>query len=181
MHPRPPHHPPPLISPPLRASLQHGHQHLQQRRILQRRRHPLLIRQLLIDLLILAMRPRLYPNIDPEARREGLFETHADAETDDGGEGTVRDGGGDEDRDCDELVGGGEGGRGRDEDVGEVDDGEGAEGEGVFGVGDCGDEVWGLSVGIHPHLLGPRRCEADGVIGIRGLTIDFLLINRFLS
>lgn len=55
----------------------------------------------------------------------------------------MRDGGGDEDGDCDELVGGSEGGRGREEDVGEVDDGERAEGEGVFGVGDCGDEVWG--------------------------------------
>lgn len=39
----------------------------------------------------------------------------------------------------------------------------------------------GVSVGIHPHLLDPRRCEADGVIGIRGLTVYFLLVDRLLS
>jgi hypothetical protein len=34
-----------------------------------------------------------------------LFEAHADAEPDDSGETAVRDGGGDEDGDCDEFGG----------------------------------------------------------------------------
>lgn len=89
------------------------------------------------------MRARLYPHIHSISRRESLFEAHAHAEPDHGGERAVRYGGGDEDGDCDERVCGGEGGRRGEEDVGEVDDGEGAEGEGVFGVGDGGDEVLG--------------------------------------
>lgn len=73
-----------------------------------------------------------------------MFEAHADAEPDHGGERAVCDGGGDEDGDCDERVCGGEGGGRGEEDVDEVDDSEGAKGEGVFGVGDGGDEVWGV-------------------------------------
>lgn len=96
------------------------------------------------------MSPLFDAHVDPEARRQRLLEADAHTQTDDGGEGAVRDGGGDEDGDGghDGGAGGwlvGEGGRrgqsGGQGDVGEVDDGEGAEGQGVFGVLDGGYEI----------------------------------------
>ena len=84
------------------------------------------------------MRPLLDPHIDPEPWWKRLLEADSDAQADDGGEGAVRDGGGDEDGEDGER---GVGRERREGDVGEVDDGEGAEREGVFGVRDGGDEI----------------------------------------
>ncbi len=142
--------------------LQHLPQHPHQRPVLQCGRHPLLIRQLLIDLLPGTVRPFLDPHIDPKPRRQRLLESDAHAQPDHGREAAVRDGG------CDVDGADGEGGAGgqRGEvDVREVDDGEGAEGEGVFGIGYGGDEV--CEVGEELARL-ITNWFVDKLVGMRG-------------
>ena len=79
-----------LESCPL-TPFQHLSQHPHQRPILQRRRHPLLVPQLLIHLLRRAMRAFLDPHIHPESWWESILKPDPHAKADDGGEGAVRD------------------------------------------------------------------------------------------
>lgn len=133
------------------------------------------------------MGPLLDAHVDPEARRQRLLEADAHAEADDGGEGAVRNGRGDQDGDgghdgrvfggCGAGVGeGGGGGRrqsGGQGDVGEVDDGEGTEGEGVLGVLDGGYEICAEDVVLAFLSLFVEGCSSHG-IGMK-------VVHRWLS
>lgn len=64
-----------------------GHEHLvqnvPQRVILQSSSHPLLILQLLVDLIILGVRVLLHPDVEAIVWRQGLLQPHPDGETND--------------------------------------------------------------------------------------------------
>jgi hypothetical protein len=123
----------------LLARGKHLPQHAHQRAILQGSGDPLLVSQLLVDLHVGAVRALLDADVDAEARGQGLLEAHADAKTDDSGQGAVGDGGRDLD---DDGADGGQRRRGRQNaDVGQVDDGQRAEGQRVLGVANGGNEV----------------------------------------
>lgn len=132
------------------ARRQHGVEVAPQAVVLQGRGDPLLVGQLLGDALVLGVRPLLQLHVQPVVGRQARLEPRADRQADDGGEAAVVDGRGQVDRHRRQRLQVGAGaGRGRrvNADVGEVDHGELAEGEGVLGVGDGGDQVWRRGAG----------------------------------
>jgi hypothetical protein len=72
--------------------LHHFPQNTPQIVVLQRGRHPFLVGELLIDLIILLVRAVLDPDIDPEVWRQQFLQAHPDGETYDSCQGTMSDG-----------------------------------------------------------------------------------------
>lgn len=127
------------------TGLEHFVQNPLQGIVLQSGRHPLLVAQLLVHLVVLAVAVLLAADDDAVVWGQGLLEPDSDAEADHGGQGAVRDGRRDLDEDGDDGVGRGDDACARgggDVDVLEIDDRELAEGDGVLWVGDGGDQVY---------------------------------------
>ena len=74
------------------AGLHHGVENTPQSIVLKGRGDSLLVSQLLVDLLVGSVRPRLHADIDPVAGRQGLLEPDSHREANDGGQRAVVDG-----------------------------------------------------------------------------------------
>lgn len=130
------------------ARFEHLVQDTAQRVVLKRRRHTLLVRQLLGDLVVLRVGTLLDLDINAVVGRQRLLEADADGEADDSDERAVVDSRRDEDEDLRQSIGvvGSSLGlsrrrRGRDADVRQVDNRELAQRVRVLRVRNRGDQV----------------------------------------
>lgn len=130
------------------ARFEHLVQDTAQRVVLQRRRHTLLVRQLLGDLVVLRVGTFLDLDVDAVVGRQCLFETDTDGEADDSDERAVVDSRRDEDEDLRQSIGVvrsslglGRRRRGRNANVRQVDNRELAQRVWVLRVRNRGDQV----------------------------------------
>ena len=131
----------------------------------------LLVAQLFVDLLVSTVGALFDTDIDTEARGQGLLQAHTYTEANDGGKRAVRDGRGDFDHDGADV--GQRRGWGENVDVGQIDNRKRAEGQGVFGIADGGNEVCQGRASAKANVAG-RRAARQGRLTVYLLLVDGL-------